>query len=61
MLGKFCVLILILIGYVYLTSNNDKTLFSKAKNACCKIYKEVEKSDIKIKVNKPQSKERRFF
>lgn len=66
MFSKFGFLVLIVLGYVYLTSNDcDKTLYTKTKNVCCKYYKDVQKdvqvNDFKVKADKPVHKERRFF
>lgn len=62
MLSRFGVLIIILLGYVYLITNDtDRTLLNKAKTTCTKYCKEIQQGEVKVKVNKPTSKEKRFF
>ena len=62
MFNKFSLIVIILVAYVYLAStDSDKTLYTKAKNLYCKYYKDVQKIDLKVKVNKPIHKEKRFF
>lgn len=62
MLSRFSLLIIILLAYVYLiTHDSDRSLLKKAKTTCKEYCKEIERGEVKVKVNKATAKDKRFF